>query len=717
MIIRACLSLFLLLALSLTGRAAEPPPGMTKQQFEEIVSEVSDAAVRSLAQRGLVPRDPKDARVPLGSDDLVAQRAAELTKELPEVLRAVPDLPIQTVQALHRLDRSEVGARSNWEFLGLLALVSALTAAVGLVLRRTVKGLRNRIEAHSPTLTLGYVLLFAIAEILVLGLVWFTGHAWIGVLFSSADFQTVFAERVMTWIVGVGAAVCVSDIWFSPNDGRARLAPIGNEDARRLHRAIILAVALVMASRFWVAILDVPDMIQAALLVNSIFVPMLYLAISIGLRSSFGAWLAGLASSGRADEPTHHAVRLWLVVSTCLIAIFTATRVYGALSGRPEVARGTISSILALLVLLFGETLISYVVRRMASTSEADLRPARLAQFISRIARITMIFAALILLCRVWLVDISGMVSPEHWPALSRSLLKAAFVVFFAVVALEVVKVATGGDARSRAGLTPSDNDESATAATRLATIMPLFRVAMIIIIGAVAVLILLSQLGVNITPLVAGASIVGLAISFGSQTLVRDIMSGIFYLIDDAFRVGEYIDCGKAKGTVEGFTLRCIRLRHQNGQIHTIPFGQLGQITNFSRDWTTVKFNLRFVRDTDLEKLRKTVKKIGLEMMDDAELKDEIMMPLKMQGVADIIDNALVVRFKFTVRPSKPTFVQREALKRMFNAFSAAGIEFANTTVAVQSAGSGSLAVPAAALEAHRRAQLSSAEVTQTSP
>jgi Mechanosensitive ion channel len=74
----------------------------------------------------------------------------------------------------------------------------------------------------------------------------------------------------------------------------------------------------------------------------------------------------------------------------------------------------------------------------------------------------------------------------------------------------------------------------------------------------------------------------VGLAISFGSQTLVRDIVSGIFYLGDDAFRVGKYIDCGRANGSVEGFTLRSIRLRHQNGQIHTIPFGSLGQITNF---------------------------------------------------------------------------------------------------------------------------------------
>ncbi|MGG2362154.1 mechanosensitive ion channel family protein, partial [Salmonella enterica] len=104
----------------------------------------------------------------------------------------------------------------------------------------------------------------------------------------------------------------------------------------------------------------------------------------------------------------------------------------------------------------------------------------------------------------------------------------------------------------------------------------------------------------------------VGVAVGFGAQTLVKDIISGMFFLLGDAFRVGEYIDTGKAKGTVEGFTLRSLKVRHQNGQINTIPFGQLGAITNFSRDWVTVKFNLRMSHDTDIELVRKTVKKIG---------------------------------------------------------------------------------------------------------
>jgi small-conductance mechanosensitive channel len=112
---------------------------------------------------------------------------------------------------------------------------------------------------------------------------------------------------------------------------------------------------------------------------------------------------------------------------------------------------------------------------------------------------------------------------------------------------------------------------------------------------------------------------------------------------------------------------------------VHTIPFGQLGQITNFSRDWITVKFNLRFARDTDLEKLRKASKKIGAEMMELPAVKAEILAPFKMQGVADIADNALLVRFKFTARPGNPAMIQREAMKRMFSTLPGLGIEFAS--------------------------------------
>jgi moderate conductance mechanosensitive channel len=128
--------------------------------------------------------------------------------------------------------------------------------------------------------------------------------------------------------------------------------------------------------------------------------------------------------------------------------------------------------------------------------------------------------------------------------------------------------------------------------------------------------LIALSHLGVNTAPLIAGASVFGLAVSFGSQALVRDIISGLFYMWDDAFRVGEYIDTGRLKGTVETLGVRPVKLRHQNGPLHTIPYGQLGAVTNLSRDYATIKFNLRFEPATDIELVRKTTKQLGLAML-----------------------------------------------------------------------------------------------------
>jgi small-conductance mechanosensitive channel len=195
-----------------------------------------------------------------------------------------------------------------------------------------------------------------------------------------------------------------------------------------------------------------------------------------------------------------------------------------------------------------------------------------------------------------------------------------------------------------------------------------------------VAVLIVLSGLGVNTAPLIAGAGVFGLAVSFGSQSLVRDVISGLFYMWDDAFRVGEYIDTGRLKGTVEHLGVRSVRLRHQNGPLHTIPYGQLGAVTNLSRDFATIKFNLRFDPRTDIELVRRTTKQIGLQMQEEnEELATEIMQPLKLQGIAEVVDNALVLRFKFTSRPVKPSWVQREYMKRMYTVFAEKSITFAS--------------------------------------
>jgi small-conductance mechanosensitive channel len=244
----------------------------------------------------------------------------------------------------------------------------------------------------------------------------------------------------------------------------------------------------------------------------------------------------------------------------------------------------------------------------------------------------------------------------------------------------------------------PGDPEEhEAPAQGRLATVLPLVRDLALGAVIAVTGLAVLSGFGVDIGPLLAGFGVVGLAISFGSQSLVRDIVSGIFFMADDAFRLGEYIDTGKLKGTVEKITLRSVQLRHQNGQIHTVPFGQLQAITNFSRDWATMKFTIRLDREADIEKARKTIKKVGQQMQEDPELGPEFILPLKMQGIQDITDTAIVIRLKFTCRPAKPTYLQREALKRVYRALQEATVPLASGAVTVRSGASEPAAAAAA--------------------
>ncbi|WP_104663318.1 mechanosensitive ion channel family protein [Ensifer adhaerens] len=243
-----------------------------------------------------------------------------------------------------------------------------------------------------------------------------------------------------------------------------------------------------------------------------------------------------------------------------------------------------------------------------------------------------------------------------------------------------------------------SEDDTVIQQQSRLSTILPLVRNLIFGGIFAVTSLVVLSALGINIAPLLAGFGVLGLALSFGSQTLVKDVVSGIFFIADDAFRVGEYVDTGKLKGTVERISLRSLRLRHQNGQIHTVPYGQLQAVTNYSRDWSTVKFELKFERDADPEKIRKTIKKVGLAMLEDPEIGGEFLVPLKMQGIQDVTENSLVVRLKFTSRPGNPSILQREAMKRLLPALREAGLDLASNAVTVRSGPGGAAEAEAAA-------------------
>lgn len=223
------------------------------------------------------------------------------------------------------------------------------------------------------------------------------------------------------------------------------------------------------------------------------------------------------------------------------------------------------------------------------------------------------------------------------------------------------------------------------SSASRLATLLPLFRNFILVILVVTIALIVLMEMGVNVGPLFAGAGVIGVAVGFGSQALVRDIFSGGFFLFDDAFRKGEYLDVGGVKGTVEKISVRSFQLRHHLGALHTIPFGEIQVMTNYSRDWVIMKLPLRVTYDTDVEKVRKLIKKLGVELLDDPVIGENFIQPLKSQGVIEMQDSAMIIRVKFMTKPGDQWLVRKKVYEEIRALFEREGIKFAHKEVTVR--------------------------------
>ena len=281
--------------------------------------------------------------------------------------------------------------------------------------------------------------------------------------------------------------------------------------------------------------------------------------------------------------------------------------------------------------------------------------------------------AGLIVIMRVPLAELATGSNPMAQFALHvAETIALAFVVYLGWIAIRFAI-----DRRLRQ-LAPLDPHSPPTENTRLLTLLPLLRTTLAIVFLVLFTLSALWTLGIQIAPLLAGAGIFGLAIGFGAQTLVRDVISGVFFLIEDVFRIGEYVESGTStKGTVEHISLRTVALRHHNGPLTFVPYGLLGTVRNNSRDWVIDKFNLPLPLSVDSEQIRKMIKKIGADMALDPELGQLIREPLK--GKLYRVDPGIkIFRCKFMTSPGCQFEVRTAALKKIEAALVEAGIAFA---------------------------------------
>jgi len=196
------------------------------------------------------------------------------------------------------------------------------------------------------------------------------------------------------------------------------------------------------------------------------------------------------------------------------------------------------------------------------------------------------------------------------------------------------------------------------------------------VLISAIAVMLVLTELGISIAPVLAAAGVLGLAIGFGAQSLVKDYFSGLFLLLEDQIRHGDIVEAGGKAGLVEEVTLRYVRMRGYDGNVHFVPNGQIDTVTNMTRDFSYAVVDVGVAYREQVDDVFEVIRRVAGSLREDEAFRPLILEDVDIAGVDRWADSAVVIRLRIKVRPLQQWAVKREFLRRLKAAFDAQGIE-----------------------------------------
>lgn len=259
-----------------------------------------------------------------------------------------------------------------------------------------------------------------------------------------------------------------------------------------------------------------------------------------------------------------------------------------------------------------------------------------------------------------------------NWAAITATglrILGALFVAWIAYYWLKVVLRRIDKSLGTTPGvLTPQEQ--------RTRTLLSLLRSAGLVVIGVMTLFMVLGALGVELGPLLAGAGVVGLAVSFGAQSLVKDVISGLFMLFENQFGVGDVIRIEGVSGAVEQMTLRIVVLRDVHGVVHIVPNGQITKVSNLTRSWARVVLEVGVAYKEDPDRVMDVLRDVGREMHEDPEWKPLLLEPVEVPGIEMFADSAVNIRVMVKTLPLKQWDVARELRRRIKLRFDREGIE-----------------------------------------
>jgi len=636
-------------------------PAVPPAKVQELLELLGDSEVRAwLQQKGIATAAAAEQPVPAETlGEAISGNIDTFGRHFVALWRAVPRIPAEISAAVVRGRASAPGYGSAPVLFIAAGFIAAGLLAL-MLYRRAFRAPRRDLGAAAPARRLADLAAHLLYD---LGAAAAFGLASVGV-FLFFRWPDPLGAIVLTWLASATGFVLVlhiADTFIAPprRDGRPDIArPVPMTDKQASHAKARLTLA---AGWFAFGYAFVQTMILLGVDddVRRLIAYLLGLGLlGIGIEAVWSRPVEGARSRFWPWFVTASFILLWLLWAAGAIRLFWLVAMALLLPAAIRLTRA--------------------IVYNIGGDSGAR------ATLVERGLRALLILGAIAVLAWAWGIGfgvIGNAGDPFGW--FSRAVLIALLIL----LALDLVWQVTRAliDAAIERSMEPGPPGTTlAIRRAKLRTLLPILRNIVLVFLATLAVLMTLSAFGVQIAPLIASAGVVGVAIGFGAQTLVKDVISGMFYLLDDAFRVGEYIVTGNYKGTVESFSLRSVRLRHHRGPVFTIPFGDLGAVQNLSRDFTVDKMEISVTYDTDVDKVRKVIKQIGQQLSADPELAPIILEPLKMQAVGDFGEYGMLIRLKVKTKPGEQFILRKKAYPMIKKAFDENGIKFASPTVSV---------------------------------
>ena len=568
--------------------------------------------------------------------------------------------------------------------LGKLMLVLAAGAVVEMLARMVLRRPQRAIESRAgDDFWLTVTLLLARTVLDLVPLAVFAAASFGGLtLFGPDETGRLAAIAIINANVLARGVAAVARMLLAPRVVELRLFPIGDETAnylfvwiKRLTNLMVYGFFALQASR----LLGLPLAVNNVLLkVLGLSVGLLLVMLVLQNRTEVARWIRG-DGDGFLTVLRRRVSDVWHIL---IIVYFAASYTVWALEvsgGFEFVLQATVLTI-AIVVLgrLIELSLRKLVTRAFTLGQELnarlpglEARANRYLPLIQSVARGILYVLIVLAVLQTWGLDVFSWFTSEAGRFVTGQAILIALIVCIALIAWEIAS------ALIERYLSGTDAAGSPVARSQRArTLLPLLRNVFSVVLTVVVTMMVLSELGLNIAPLLAGAGVVGLAVGFGAQTLVKDVITGVFILLEDSISAGDVVDVAGHSGVVESVTIRTLRLRDISGTIHTVPFSEVSSIKNLTRDYSYAFLEIGVAYREDIDAVILVIEELGAELRADPAFTPHILEDIQVQGLDRFADSAVIVRARIKTKPLQQWGVRRAFNLRMKRRFDELGIE-----------------------------------------